>query len=279
MAAGPQQNANHAMLPVTCAVDGSCSYLRALAAIEHIAGFERTARFYAAAAARCRENGCWVATARSAARPSAGAPAATPVPLQAPRPQASRAMFAALGPAETIPFVRSALVDRASDSAGNYVERHQLKLDSLPGKSDPLGYLYEYWRVLRAQTECQFSNIDTVHLERAGVIGKLHVVDVSSGDPEEYRFELFGYALPLNRFEKLRALPVPIYADATMRDYNTVRLTAAPRLHRIRCRLGDTNHHYTRLILPLLDERGAVNRLLVAIREEPGNAVKLKAGQ
>ena len=39
---------------------------------------------------------------------------------------------------------------------------------------------------------------------------------------------------------------------------------------RIRCRLGDTSHHYTRLILPFLDERGSVIRLLVAIRQEPG---------
>lgn len=278
MAASAKHNLNDLTPPVTCVADGGCSYLRALAAIEHLAGFEGTARSYAAAAARCRQNGCWAAKGAPRTSPAARGP--TPIPLSVAKTQrSSSAVFATVGGGQTIPFLRSALVDRVSDSAGNYVERHQLKLEILPGKSDPLGYLYDYWRILRAGTECRFSNIDTVHLTRAGIIGKLHVVDVSAGNPEEFRFELFGYALPLNRFEKLRALPVSIYADATMRDYNTVRLTAAPRLHRIRCRLGDTDHHYTRLILPFLDERGSVNRLLVAIREEAGNGVKVQASQ
>ena len=275
MAASAKHNPNDITPPVTCVADGGCSYLRALAAIEHLAGFERTARSYAVAAARCRQNGCWAAKGVPRTLPAARGPA--PIPLSVAKTQrGSSAVFATVGGAQTIPFLRSALVEHVSDSAGNYVERHQLKLETLPGKRDPLGYLYDYWRMLRAATECQFSNIDTVHLRRAGIIGKLHVVDVSSNDPLDFRFELFGYALALGRQEKPRAHPVTIFAESTLRDYNTVRLTAAPRLHRIRCRLGDTDHHYTRLILPFLNEAGSVNRLLVAIREEPGNAIKIK---
>jgi hypothetical protein len=181
--------------------------------------------------------------------------------------------------AQMIPFVRSRLVDFVSDNEGNYIERRPLKLETLPESNDPLGYLYQYWRSLRSKTGCQFSNIDTVHLTRAGIIGKLHVVDVASSNPLDFQFELSGYAVALGQYERPRALPVQIYADATMRDYNTVRLTGMPRLHRIRCRLGDTSHHYTRLILPFLNESGRVTRLAVAVREEPGNGARIQPRQ
>jgi hypothetical protein len=262
---------------VTCVADGGCSYLRALSTIEHLAGFEHTARSYASAAARCQRNGCWAATANGGAVGGAALHASAPIPLYSARkpalytPPIERV-------AQTIPFVRSRLLDFVSDSAGNYIERRPLKLDTLPGRNDPLGYLYQYWRGLRSETGCQFSNIDTVHLVRAGIIGKLHIIDVADSDPGEFRFELSGYAVPLSRYEKPRAFPIGIYADTTLRDYNTVRLTGVPGLHRIRCRLGDTSHHYTRLILPFLDESGSVIRLLVAIRQEPGNGRKVEAG-
>ena len=259
-------------LEVACAAADGCSYLRALSTIEHIAGFGHTARSYAAKASRCREEGCW------AERSGGDAPATVPAPalirlraLHVPRKPA------AVTCDRTIPFLRSSLIDIAHDADGNYVERRALKLDTLPARGDPLGYLYLYWRDLRAAGSLQFASIDTVHLARAGVIGKLHIVDVTSGDPGDFRFELSGYALPLGRFEKPRALPTPIYAEAAMRDYNTARLTAVPRLHRMRSRLNGTSYHYTRLILPFLDARGRTNRLVVAVRQEPGDGVRLEA--
>jgi hypothetical protein len=39
---------------------------------------------------------------------------------------------------------------------------------------------------------------------RAGIIGRLHIVDVSSADPEDFRFELLGYGVPLGAYEKPR---------------------------------------------------------------------------
>lgn len=261
---------------VACVAAEGCSYLRALATIEHIAGFEHTAHAYAMAAERCREQGCWAAAAAAAKSPAAEAP--QPIALKsfhvpAPRPKAAFASAAA-----PVPFVRSDLIDIQSDGDGNYVERRPLKLDSLPRRGDSLGSLYRYWCDLRAANACRFSDIDTVQLARAGIIGKLHVVDVHSSDPQDFRFELFGYDVSIGRYyESPRAHPVGIWVDCLMRDYNTVRLTATPRLHRIRCQLGDTGHHYTRLMLPFLDQRGRVTRLLVAIREEAGDNVKVQA--
>lgn len=263
---------------VACVAADGCSYLSALSTIEHIAGFEHTARSYAAAADRCREHGCWAAQLSGGGAAPAVPGAADAVPLKVVRlPGRAAAAAAAAGEAETIPFCRSSLIDIVSDSDGNYVERRALKLHTLPARGDPLGYLYHYWLDLRGASALQFSNIDTVHLARAGVIGKLHVVDVSGGDPGDFRFELFGYALPLDRYEMPRALPVPIYANSTMRDYNTVRLTATPCLHHVRSRLGGISYHYTRLILPFVGSCNRVSRLLVAIRQEAGDGLKVES--
>ncbi|HZB92972.1 MAG TPA: hypothetical protein VE397_16105 [Stellaceae bacterium] len=258
---------------VACVADEGCSYLRALSTIEHIAGFEHTARSYAAAASRCREQGCW------AARKQDGEAAVTPpppIPFQAVyRPSPRPAAFG--HEAITVPFRRSDLIDVTADASGNCVEQRRLDVASLPARDDSLGSLYRYWSDLRAAGACRFSNIDTVQLARAGIIGKLHIVDVRSSDPRDFRFELFGYDVSIGRYyESPRAHPVGIWSDRLMRDYNTARLTGAPRLHRVRCRLGDTGHHFTRLILPFLDKRGRVTRLLVAIRQEPGDNVKVQ---
>lgn len=260
---------------VACVAAEGCSYLRALATIEHIAGFEHTAQAYTMAAERCREHGCWAAKVAKAPAPEAPQPIALKAYYQPPR----RRMGLVAQAAEPVPLVRSELIDIISDQEGNSVERRPLKLDSLPRRGDALGSLYRYWCDLRAASACRFSDIDTVQLDRAGIIGKLHVVDVHSSDPHDFRFELFGYDVSIGRYyESPRAHPVGIWVDSLMRDYNTVRLTATPRLHRMRCELGGISHHYTRLILPFHDKRGRVTRLLVAIREEPGNGVQVKAG-
>ena len=258
---------------VACAAAEGCSYLRALSTIEHIAGYEHTARSYAAAASRCRKEGCWATRTREAEPPPSPSP---PIRFEPARRRATGP--ALMRPAGvSVPFRRSELIDAVSDAAGNYIEKRGLKLGTLPSRGDPLGSLYHYWSDLRGAGVCRVSSIDTVQLTRAGIIGKLHIVDVRSSDPQDFRYELFGYDVPIGRYEAPRAHPVGIWADIVMRDYNTVRLTAAPRLHRIRCRLGDTAHHYTRLILPFLDKRNRVTRLLVGIREEAGNGIKIKA--
>jgi hypothetical protein len=276
MAATAPANIAPAQAGVACAAGDGCSYLRELSAIEHIAGFEHTACRYAAAAAVCRDRGCR-AMAAEAADTADGAVSSVLVTLKSLcLPQRKRFASASNESTEPISFKRSALIDILSDSNGNYVERRCLKLADLPAKGDALGYLYRYWLDLRRGGALQFSNIDTVHLARAGVIGKMHVVDVGSSDPNDFRFDLVGYALPLGQFEKPRALPVSIYAESTMLDYNTVRLTAVPQLRRLRCRLGDSIHHYTRLILPFLDECDRVVRLCVAIRQERGGSIKVE---
>lgn len=277
MDAGVRRSAGQDPRSVACSSAEGCSYLRALSAIEHVAGFERGARAYGLAAHRCCEHGCQAALGRGGEPAPVLAAAASVVPLNAARATGPDQRVGGDAVGEAVPFSRAAHIDIASDRDGNYVERRLLKFDTLPKRSDPLGYLYRYWRDLRAITQCRVSDIDTVHLQRAGIIGKLHLVNVSSSDPGDFRFELFGYAVPIGRYQTPQAHPVAIYSDSTIRDYNTARMTAAPRLQRIRSRIGDIGYHYTRLILPFLGKNGRVTHLAVAIRQEPGDGLKIQA--
>ncbi len=261
-------------LRASCVADGGCAYLRALSAIEHLAGYEYTARSYAAAAARCQHNGCWAASASDTRTILHRARGATVIPLHLARPSWISCKSAPANNETAVhPLTQSEIVDFVSDSNGNYIERHGLKLESLPGRNDSLGYLYEYWRGLCAATRYQFSEIDTVQLVRAGIIGRLHIVDVSSDNPNDFRYELFGYAVPGVRTERPRAHPISIYAERTTADYNAVRLSAMPHLCRIRSRVGGADHHYTQLILPFLDPHGRVSRLLVALQQHSNDYV------
>jgi hypothetical protein len=276
--ATPHSRESTATPPVACVAEGGCGYLRALSTIERLAGFDQTASSYAMAASRCQRFGCWAADRGQTDHRLVETPPVLLDAVRPARPATNTLSPASAGKAALIRFDRSTMLDIASDGDGNYIERRALKLETLPGRNDPLGYLYEYWCSLRAETECRFSNIDPVHLMRAGIIGKMHVINVASGDPNDFRFDLAAYAVPMNYYERPRAFPIKIYADTTLRDYNTARLTAAPRLHRVRCRLGGTNHHYTRLILPLMSSDGRVGHLLVAVRQEPGDGVRLQPG-
>jgi hypothetical protein len=66
-------------------------------------------------------------------------------------------------------------------------------------------------------TRCELSNVDTVHLMRAGIIGDLHIVDIESADPDDLRFELTGYHVPLNSDKKPPHFHLAICADSVLR--------------------------------------------------------------
>jgi hypothetical protein len=249
-----------------CHFDGGCRYLRELSRLERLIGCDATAKFYEGMADRCARQGCWALLAHLRDLASPSRPHRSRFPMRTGRPgPKDRVSGAKRRSAEVVPFVRSDVADVVSDKAGNFVERRTLKPGALD-PMEPLGYMYEYWRWLRSMTRCQLSNVDTTHLMRAGVVGKLHVVDVGSADPGDFRFELAGYGIPLVPCEKPRNFHVAIYADSVIHDYNTVRLTAAPRLQRVRTHLDRMYYNYVRLILPLFDERRRVSRLLVAFR-------------
>jgi hypothetical protein len=259
-----------------CDMVGSCRYLRDLSRLEQLIGCDPTAKFYERVANRCSQGGCWALLLHLREIASPHAARRSRFPLKATRAAPKAKVSKAKGPAaEVIPFVRSDVADVVTDSEGNFVERRGLKVGSLD-PTEPLGYMYDYWRWLRSMTECQLSNIDTMHLMRAGIVGALHVINVESNDPDDFRFELAGFRIPLERHEKPRHFGYPLYVDSVLRDYNTTRLTAAPRLQHVRTQLDSAYHNYRRLILPLFDKRRRVCRLLVAVESEPGNDITVR---
>jgi len=176
--------------------------------------------------------------------------------------------------ADLVEFTRYTAIDVTADDRGNQIERRALSFNTLKPASS-LDDLFQYWQWLSSATDRRLTDLDVVQLMRTRIIGRLHLVDVGSSDPADFRFDLVGEAIPLKLPARPSTLPVAIYADATMRDYNTVRLTDAPRLQRIRGRMEGTGYHYIRLILPLLDKRRRVSHLAVAIERGPGDGMSL----
>jgi len=80
--------------------------------------------------------------------------------------------------------------------------------------SPSLDQLFGYGRWLRGATEGRVKDVDVAHVMRAGLIGRLHIVDVGSADPEDFVFDLAGNALPLLEFKKPCVHPVRIYVTA-----------------------------------------------------------------
>jgi hypothetical protein len=272
MAQGERGHADGAARRVRCSAAGGCDYLRALSTIEQLAGFDWAARQYEEMAARCEERSCWISEAPDRSS-KLDALLVAPFSLGPGLQSGKRDVGPRRYPlSSVVPFSRSSIFDMVSDGDGNFVERRDFKPGCM-NAGQSLNYLHEYWRSLRATTRCEFSDLGIAHLVHADIIGKLHVVDVSSADPDEFRFELYGYSIPLHRMEKPRAHPVRIWADSILRDYNTTRMTAVPRLQKVRALVQGVIFHYTRLILPFFDQRGRVVRLAVAIHREPGDGV------
>jgi hypothetical protein len=254
---------------------GTCRYLNTVSKLERLIGFDLTAEVFATAAVECPRQGCRFEPLCRALDARQERRHSTPDPVTevvfSPPPGSYRRAW---GGAEPVAFTRSAAIDVITDDQDNRVERRALKFDMLKAASS-LGHFFEYWQWLRGATAGRLADLDVTQVMRSGIIGRLHVVDVRSSNPGEFRFDLAGDVLPYEAPPGPSKLRVAIYADTTMRDYNTVRLTGAPRLQRIRARLEGIGYHYTRLILPFLDKSQRVSHLAVAVEREPGDGMRL----
>jgi len=257
-----------------CNVDGGCNYLGTLSKWEELVGSKLRARYYGMLAAQCGQRGCWTVNDPNRTDPE-GTSWSEPIEIR-PAPRLPGGMAASYFPraADIVPFSRSKAFRTLSDNEGNLVELRDIKLGRL-APTESLGYLYNYWRSLRRASCCQIANVGTTHLINAGIVGKLHVVDVSSSDPGDFRFELYGYSIPIGPIDKPSSHPVRIWGDMAIGDYNTARMTGAPKFQLVRGHICGVRYHYKRLILPFLDKRGRVIRLAVAVSRERGDGMVL----
>ncbi len=249
----------------------ACRYYAALATIERLAGYPQTALRFDIAAALCVRQGCGGECAVEDGDYAQRAEVTELASRGRSRLQATAAAPAASAPAV---LTRSRFINIARDAEGNYIERRDLDFAALETRRS-LGDLHRYWLSLRRETACRVADIDTVHLVRAGIIGRLHIVDVASSDPRDFRYKLFGHAVPAPPSAAPRSLFMPLWAEAVLADYNTARLTGAPRLQRIRARSAGIAYHYTRLILPFFDAGRRTSHLAIATASERGDGVCL----
>jgi hypothetical protein len=253
-----------------------CRYVQSLATLERLTGCTLTTDLLASKAAECAGQQCSFAARCRTATQLKEAPAPVPFPARG-RDFRHRNPRVGFG-GEKVAFSREAAADVAVDGSGNRVERRTLAIERRRD-SPSLDQLFGYWQWLRRATEGRLKDVDVAHVMRAGVIGRLHIVNVVSSDPQDFAFDLAGYALPLIEYKKPCAHPVRIYADCTLRDYNTVRMTAVAQLQRIRARVDGVGLHYTRLILPLMGNRGRVSHLMVAVEREAGDGMRTDPAQ
>lgn len=250
----------------------NCPFVQALATLERLTGCTLTADLLASRAAECAAQRCWFAGRCPAVTEVKEAP--PPVPFPAKRRHPARRHSRVGFGGEKVAFSREVAADVVVDGRGNRVERRPLAIERRRD-STSLDQLFGYWQWLRGATGCRLHAVDVAHVMRAGIIGRLHIVNVGSVDPQDFAFDLAGYALPLLQYKKPCAHPVRIYADCTLRDYNTARMTGAAQLQRIRARVDDVRLHYTRLILPLMGNRGRVSHLMVAVEREAGDGMRI----
>ncbi|HUA52784.1 MAG TPA: PAS domain-containing protein [Candidatus Sulfotelmatobacter sp.] len=158
----------------------------------------------------------------------------------------------------------------------DWIDRTTLDPEAALGDASPLGRLYGYWLAIKRETGIMPPRkaIDPIVLHDCNLMGYAHVVDVSADDPNEFTFRIFGSNVTLDSGKnfagtKVGDYPVPQYRDAVANDYLTVKMTAWPRLQRVRASINFSRRSYQRLILPFSGSDGKTERLLVAVLYEP----------
>ena len=96
-------------------------------------------------------------------------------------------------------------------------------------------------------------------------------VDVRSDDPQNYLM-LDHPKSPLGPFggqminKRIREFPNKLHREATQKEYLICKQTRRPFYHEIDQVIGGISRHYVRVLLPLMDNSGAVVKVAVVLR-------------
>lgn len=260
--------------------------LLTIAEFERLLGFQACAHVILGAVERCRAapGGC-ASPYRCAGRiagPNAGPGNVVAHPGRRDAQRAMRPRSNA-GPASVIPIEPARYTEIVSDPDGNFVARRVLHLDVARARGDVLSNMLQYWAILLGTARVpNFGDIDPVRLAQLGILGWLHVLNAANPDPGRMRFDLYGNKSPLDNGRIYTGLaigdyPIRVYAQSLGADLDIVRHTAEPRYFRIRKRLSGVDYHYSRLALPFSSDGTHIDRVVVAVRPEPDNAIPVDA--
>ncbi|MEQ8251376.1 MAG: PAS domain-containing protein [Oceanibaculum nanhaiense] len=174
---------------------------------------------------------------------------------------------------------RSARPATAEDDRGNFIYRMPMSLNEV-STSDSLGMenLFQIWQQAqrsmgRPQSIPLLSDMDPKMIADIGMLGFVHVIDVSSENPENFNVQVYGSRVTFYNGQNLSGLkigsfPIPIYRESVATDYNTVRMTGVPAYHRVIATVDGSRRHYTRLLLPFSTDGNRPDRLLVGVRTD-----------
>ncbi len=151
--------------------------------------------------------------------------------------------------------------------------RYHYGLDDLQMLEDQrLNGLLEYWMSLHKGANLPSKDdIDPVILGKIGIMGTVHILDVSQENPGNFFFRLYGSKMTLDKGKDYTGLrigdyPVEIYSKALQEDYLTVKYTCVPRYQHVGAFMNYSTRGYSRLILPLASNGHDVDRLLVGVK-------------
>ena len=163
----------------------------------------------------------------------------------------------------------------SEDENGNFIYRMPMPLDEV-SHSDSFGmeHLLRLWRTSQQQSKNPLPLLSSINPEtftEIGMLGYVHVIDVSPAGPHDFSVQVYGSRVTLHNGQNLSGmplgdLPISIYRDAVATDYNTARMTGMPYYHRVVATIDDSRRHYTRLILPFSTDGMRPDRLLVGVR-------------
>ena len=160
---------------------------------------------------------------------------------------------------------------RVGSSAGTYsIKRRPIPVGAAEARAD-LVRLYRWWmdRCAPDGRAPVHRHIDPGLVKRLGLAGKIHIVDVATDDPANYRFRVFAKRVTLFGGRDFAGSRVgdlgEEYRNAVTEDYLIAAASEVPRLHDVDARWGSNHRSYQRLIVPFASVRGKADCLLVAV--------------
>jgi hypothetical protein len=152
-------------------------------------------------------------------------------------------------------------------------KRARRGLDGISPSDKRLGEALAYWHDLREGGRLPArSQIDLFQLKT--MMGWMHVVDTTAGNPDGYFYRLWGSNVRLDSGKDHTRMPLggcpwPLLRDAAMQDYADVVATGQAAYHLISHTVDHLRHSFARLLLPLAADGRRVDQLLILINERP----------
>lgn len=156
-----------------------------------------------------------------------------------------------------------------SDDFG-HMTRHILGLDFRVGPDTPLIQLYRLARSKASLGQVMAADISVDEIMATGALGKIHVVDVSAEQPENFFFRSYAPKIRIALNDDMTGRRLVSTSWSALRefglsDYHRIKMQGAPELSQVDLKAAGRICVNRRLVVPLTGDRGQVSHLLVAL--------------